>query len=212
MPVRPRTNREVEIKLRIGDMRGLIRELRRLGAVAHGRVFERNTLYDTPDSAFRRRGYLLRLRVETPAPSGPIRGGRHRAVITFKAPAPAAAGFRYKQRLEREQPVRSLQRWGRILCSLGLRPGFQYEKYRTRFRLLGLDLDLDETPVGVFLELEGAPRAIDRVARALGFAPRDYIVGTYWDVYAADCLRRGRIPRNMLFRAQENRVKHALFA
>ena len=82
-----------------------------------------------------------------------------------------------------------------------MRPTFRYEKFRTAYRLprSRLHLDLDETPVGVFLELEGEPRAIDRAARALGFAPSDYIRGTYWDVYAADCRRRGRIRRNMVF-------------
>jgi adenylate cyclase class 2 len=193
--------REVEIKLRISDMSGLVRQLGRLGATPQGRVFERNTLYDTPDSDFRKRGRLLRLRIETPAPSGAIRGGRRRAVITSKTPAPARPGSPYKQKFEREAPVRYPEHWDRVLRSIGLRPGFRYEKYRTTFRLPGLHLDLDETPVGVFLELEGTPRAIDRVACALGFAPRDYIRGTYWDLYAADCRRRGRLPQNMLFRA-----------
>jgi adenylate cyclase class 2 len=87
-----------------------------------------------------------------------------------------------------------------MLGSLGLRPGFRYEKYRSTFRLPGLHLDLDETPIGVFLELEGSPSAIDRTARALGYAPRDFIRATYYDLYAADCRRHGRIPRNMLFR------------
>ncbi len=54
---------------------------------------------------------------------------------------------------------------------------------------------------GYFLELEGAPTDIDRAARALGYAPRDYIQATYWDIYADDCRRRGRVPKNMVFRA-----------
>lgn len=201
MRVRCRTTREVEIKLRISDVPDLVRELRRFGAAPHGRVLERNTLYDTPDSDFRRRRRLLRLRIETPAPSGLVRGGRPHAVITSKAPAPVRPGSPYKEKLEREELVQSPRRWDGLLLSLGLRPGFRYEKYRTTFRLPGLHLDLDETPVGVFLELEGAPRAIDRVARALGFSKSDYIRGTYWDLYAADCRRRGRVPQNMLFRA-----------
>jgi hypothetical protein len=53
--------------------------------------------------------------------------------------------------------------------------------------------------VGIFLELEGSPRAIDRAARSLGFSPRDYIRSTYWDLWAADCRRHNRFPKNMLF-------------
>jgi adenylate cyclase class 2 len=218
------TNREIEIKLRVGDPALLERKLRRIGATPRGRVFEQNTIYDTADCAFRRIGRLLRLRLETPAPrraavQGPplvrpdLRPGR--AVITAKAP-PHSGGrrsthARYKERLEREVVIRSPGRSRRALGSLGLRPSFTYEKFRSTFDLPGLHLDLDQTPVGTFLELEGSPEAIDRAARALGFTPRDYFRGTYWDVYAADCGRRSRPLRNMVF-PRKNRVKTSLFA
>ncbi|HXX21481.1 MAG TPA: class IV adenylate cyclase [Candidatus Acidoferrum sp.] len=193
--------REIEIKLRIRDVPEMIARLRWLGAHCAGRVFEQNTLYDTPDSDFRRSGRLLRLRVETPARSRAVPGGVRSAVVTSKRPAPASARSRYKEKLERELAVRFPQKWPALLRSIGFQPGFSYEKYRTSFRLPGLHLDLDETPVGAFLELEGDPRAIDRNARALGFSPRDYIRGTYWDVFQAECRRRGRFPKNMRFHA-----------
>ncbi len=88
------------------------------------------------------------------------------------------------------------------LTSLGFRPTFRYDKFRTTFRLPNLHLDLDETPAGTYLELEGAPKAIDRAAKALGFAKKDYLRATYWDLYVADCRRRGTNPKNMLFRAK----------
>jgi adenylate cyclase class 2 len=201
MLARRPTVREIEVKIRVADVPGIIREIGRLRADCTGRVLERNTLFDTPDEDLRRRGRLLRLRIETPAPSKLVPGGLRRTVITSKSPVPSSAGSPYKEKLERELPVPSLRGWAAILKSLGLRPGFRYEKFRTTFHLPNLHLDLDETPVGDFLELEGRPEAIDRVARALGFSRRDYIRSTYWDIYAADCRRRGRIPRNLLFPA-----------
>lgn len=209
------THREIEIKLRVEDLAALLRGLRRIGATSKGRVFEQNTIYDTPDSAFRKTGRLLRLRLETPAP----RGGRlvrprarpGRAVLTAKAPphpsspSQTAEGTRYKERLERELIVRDPVPWRRTLHSLGVLPSFIYEKFRSTFELPGLQLDLDETPVGTFLELEGSPRAINRAARALGFAPRDHFRGTYWDVYAADCRRRGLPLKNMAFPTKKSR-------
>src|SRR5579862_4447640 len=81
------------------------------------------------------------------------------------------------------------------LKALGFRPGFRYEKYRTSFRLNSLHIDLDETPIGTFLELEGSHAAINRTARTLGFRPRDYLRSTYWTLYAADCRRRHRKPQ-----------------
>jgi adenylate cyclase class 2 len=195
------TVRETEIKLSITHLAEMIPKIRGLGINCGGRVRERNTLFDTPDEELRRRGRLLRIRVETPAPTSLIPGGLRRTVVTFKSPVPASAGSRYKEKLERELVVRSVRSWWSGLRSLGFRPGFHYEKFRTTFRLPGLHLDLDETPVGVFLELEGRPGLIDRIARRLGFSPRDYIRSTYAEIYVAECRRCGRIPGNMLFHA-----------
>ncbi|MGA8220589.1 MAG: class IV adenylate cyclase [Candidatus Acidiferrales bacterium] len=204
------TNREVEIKLRVADLPSLLRRLRKLAVLSRGRTLEQNTLYDTPSSHFRRCGRLLRLRLETPAPLGSRpQCTRSRTILTSKAPPPRQKSDSprplYKERLERELVIRHPNRWPPLLRTLGLRPAFRYEKYRTTFELPALHLDLDETPAGVFLELEGTPEAIDHAARSLGFTPRDYLRITYWDVYVADCRRRGRTPRNMLFDAQKSR-------
>jgi adenylate cyclase, class 2 len=188
----------------------MVRRLRQIGAADHGSLFEENTLYDTPDGALRHRGRLLRLRIEISA------NGRRRGVLTSKALVSPVRGRsprrvpRHKERLEREVIVRDPRRVRRLLTAVGLRPSFCYEKYRTSFRVSCLHLDLDETPVGNFLELEGCPAAIDRVARALGYFPRDYIRGTYWDLYAADCRKRGRPLKNMVFTHKKPR-KHAVF-
>jgi adenylate cyclase class 2 len=206
------TNREIEIKLRVSDLPTVVRRIRDLGASFRGRVFEQNTIYDTPASDLRNSGRLLRVRLETPAPgSASVYDGRplcsrarpRRGILTSKAPPhPGGGGFtrpHYKERLEREVEIRNPGLWPHALRSLGLRPSFSYEKFRSTFELRGLYLDLDETPVGIFLELEGSPRTIDSVARALGYTLRNYFRGTYWDVYAADCRRRSRPIRNMVF-------------
>lgn len=202
--------REIEIKLRITNLREILGLLTKLGAVSFGRVLEQNTLFDTRDSSFWRHGRLLRLRIQTPAPDNGSPGGPRTTILTAKAP-PSSGRLRspkkmpYKERLESELTVGTRVSWPRALGDLGFRAGFRYEKYRTSFRLGALHLDLDETPVGVFLELEGAPSAIRRTARALGFAPKQHIRATYWDLYAADCRRLKRSPRNMMFKSQKSR-------
>jgi adenylate cyclase, class 2 len=205
MPRHAPSNHEIEIKLRVSDVPTLLKRLRLLGASCHGRVFEQNTLYDTPQSDLRRRGRLLRVRIETPALTVLVRAGARNAVLTSKAPVGPSGGRgsarRYKEKLESEMPILRPKQLIRTLGSIGFRASFRYDKYRSSFRFRGLHLDVDETPVGVFLELEGTPRTIDRTARALGFSLRDYIRASYWDLYAADCRRRGRKPKNMLFRA-----------
>jgi adenylate cyclase, class 2 len=204
-----RNKPEIEIKLRVTSLREILRRLGRIGAVSRGRVFEQNTLFDTRESSFWRHGRLLRLRKHSPAPGNNSRGGPRETILTAKAPPHARSDSRkkmlYKERLESELTVRRPEQWPQALQELGFRPGFRYEKYRTSFRLRGLHLDLDETPIGNFLELEGTPAAIRRTARKLGFAPKDYICATYWDLYAADCFRLKRTPRSMVFKSQKSR-------
>jgi adenylate cyclase, class 2 len=212
VPAKISSKREIEIKLRVDDFADILCRLRKLGAVSRGRVHEQNTLFDTPDSGFRRSGRLLRLRQQTPAPGNTVRGGPTSAILTAKAPAlpgPRSSALTkkrlYKVVQENEEHIKDPRRLSQALKGLGFRPGFRYEKYRTSFRLNSLHIDFDETPVGTFLELEGTPTAINRTARALGFSPKDYLRSTYWTLYAADCRRQRRKPQNMLFFPQKYR-------
>jgi adenylate cyclase class 2 len=210
VPAKISAKREVEIKLRVSDIDDILRRIHKLGAKALGRVLEQNTLFDTPDSGFRCSRRLLRLRCQTPAPGHRIRGGPHSATLTSKAPpaTPAAAASKgpvYKEAQENEADVGNIPRLTAALKAVGFRAGFRYEKYRTSFRHRSLHLDLDETPVGIFLELEGQPAEINRTARALRFGSNAYIRTTYWTLYAADCRRHRRKPQNMLFTTQKYR-------
>jgi len=61
-------------------------------------------------------------------------------------------------------------------------------------------VELDVTPIGVFVELEGSPRVIDRAARLLGWGPADYITKSYRALYLDACRHRGLPARDMVFR------------
>jgi adenylate cyclase, class 2 len=206
-----KTPTEIEVKLRVADLPAMLARLDQIGAISRGRVLEQNTLFDTPRSDFRGSGRLIRVRIEKPAPEQGMAGGRPKAVLTAKGPpsagpkSPRHTSSRYKERAEREVILATPSSFTRNLPPLGLRRAFRYEKFRTSFVCRGLHLDLDETPVGAFLELEGEPQAIDRAAKALGFSSNDYLRATYWDLYADHCRRRGVRPRNMLFPARKTR-------
>jgi adenylate cyclase, class 2 len=208
MPKPKKTKPEIEIKLRITNIPAILRKIKSLSAQSQPRVQEQNTLYDTPQSHLRRRKMLLRLRIETPANrSAPTTRNKERVILTVKAPPQASPKksqpSQYKERAEREQAVpQSSREYAKALTSLGFRPAFRYDKFRTTFHLPNLHLDLDETPAGTFLELEGTPKAIDRAAKSLGFTKKDYLRATYWDLYAALCRRRGAKSKNMLFTAK----------
>lgn len=177
---------EIEIKLPVKNAAAMARRLRRLGARSLGRVHERNTLFDTPQNALGRSGRVLRVRAETKAERGRNgRAGARRAkgTLTFKSPV---EGGRYKVRRETEVRVGSPERTEKILEGLGFRVWFRYEKFRTSYRFKGLRhlvADLDETPMGVYLELEGAPESIDRAAARLGYGPADYLRESYYELF-----------------------------
>jgi adenylate cyclase class 2 len=207
MPKPKKTKPEIEIKLRIKDIPEILRKIKSLSAQPRPRVRELNTLYDTPTSDLRRRDMLLRLRIETSTSHNASATRSERVILTSKSPPQIPRAnqrpTRYKIRAEREQLVpQSSRQWTAALITLGFRPTFRYEKFRTTFRRPYLHLDLDETPAGTFLEVEGKPQAIDSAARALGFSRKAYLRATYWDLYAADCRRRGTTPKNMLFRTK----------
>jgi adenylate cyclase class 2 len=196
--------KEIEVKLRMRDASSARKMLTKIGAkpVRHppagkdGRLHELNTLFDTPQGGFARHGQLLRLRVESPAAGG--KKAATRAILTYKGPAEGPAKSRFKVREENEVIVADAEAMHRILESLGLRGWFRYEKFRTTYALpassrwaAGLHLDLDETPVGVFLELEGPPSAIDRAAKELGFSPVNYITKDYLFLHIEKCRKDG---------------------
>jgi adenylate cyclase, class 2 len=210
--------REIEIKLRVEDMAALRKKLKTVGArtVAgrSGRVHEWNTLYDTATADLRGRDELLRIRVETPTG---VRSSKRkkRFVLTFKRPigdgkSNRDAGDDYKIREEIELEVTDSKALGTIFAGLGMRESFHYEKYRTTFRMAGsarwakrLLIELDETPIGNFMELEGPTAAIDRMAKLLGFSKDEYVLTNYLRLYAEECMRRGRKVGDMVFRKRE---------
>jgi adenylate cyclase class 2 len=178
--------REVEIKLRVSGAAEARRMLRAAGFhVSRRRVFEKNTVFDTSSQTLRKSARLLRVR-ET----GKI------AKLTYKGPPDDG---KHKSREELELDVSDARTIGAIFDRLAYHPAFLYEKYRTEFRFSSGVAMLDETPIGVYLELEGSPTWIDRTAQRLGYAEQDYITASYARLYMEWCEARGVEPGNMLF-------------
>jgi adenylate cyclase class 2 len=179
---------ETEIKLAVKDARSARRLLREAGfVVSRARVFEVNMVFDTPELTLRSASKLLRIR----------QAGRV-ATLTYKG-VPETG--KHKSREELELAIGSAAAMMSIVERLGYRRMFRYEKYRTEFRQprrAGIAM-LDETPVGVYLELEGTPHWIDRSARRLGFKESDYVTASYGRVYLEWCAARGCAAGDMTF-------------
>jgi len=212
--------RETEIKLKIDNGRAFQRALKRMGArvmgQGKGRVHEENVIFDTPQGGLAKHGQLLRIRTESPELQRKTKDSKAkpRVVVTFKRPptepAMSEAGHssrgRYKVREEIELEIADAGALSKIFEGLGMSGWFRYEKYRTTYQLpaskawaKGLLIELDETPIGTFVELEGPPPAIDRVAQELGYSKQDYVLKNYLVLYVEECRRNGEQPRHMLF-------------
>jgi adenylate cyclase class 2 len=180
--------KEVEIKFRIADLPALTRVLKPAGfEQVTPSTHEMNSLYDLPGQKLRRQGQLLRLRKYG-----------EQWVLTHKSKGRAG---RHKMRVELETRVENGARMDAILRALGYSPTFHYEKYRAEWSDGTGHVVLDQTPIGVFGEIEGSARWIDRTARVLGIQPADYVTQTYADLFFTWKRETRSKAREMTFRA-----------
>lgn len=132
---------------------------------SHHRRLQRDTLFDDAARSLRAQGCALRVR----------RDGEQ-AYLTFKGPSQPGT---MKLREEVETAVEDASAMTRLLGSLGFQPWFVYEKFREEFSLPGVIVAVDDTPVGVFVELEGDEAGILRATAALGLSAGDFILQSY---------------------------------
>jgi adenylate cyclase class 2 len=86
-----------------------------------------------------------------------------------------------------------------LLSALGLRQWFHSEKYREEYKVGATTVTVDDTPIGVFVEIEGEAEAIPRVAALLGRTPADYRLESYPRLYFDWCQSKGITSSEMLF-------------
>jgi adenylate cyclase class 2 len=146
---------EIELKFSVDNLPALTLRLYELGFhLDTPRTFESNTLYDTPDRTLLASKQLLRIRQY-----GDIWTLTHKLQPSEFTPDDA----HYKRRIETETTVADGEALATIFTSLGYAPVFRYEKFRAEWSdpAHSGHLVLDETPIGVFAELEGDPDWID---------------------------------------------------
>jgi adenylate cyclase class 2 len=145
-------------------------------------------VFDVADRALAKSGRILRLR-----------SWGATTILTFKAPL--GGEHRHKLRLEHETGVANPLETRAILGGLGFGVVYRYQKYRATYQLEAVEAAVDETPLGVFVELEGPPDDVDRAAAALGAEPSDFIRATYRELQEHDASTRGVVAGDMLLPA-----------
>lgn len=149
-------DQEIEVKFLIKDYERIRHKIQDLGLVcARPRVHELNLRYDTPDQRLVTARQVLRLRKDD------------QARLTFKGPGLLQEDV--LTRKEIEVVVSDFDAANRLLEALGYQVVLMYEKYRANYLIDTLVLSLDETPFGVFVELEGeSPAQVKSAAKLLG--------------------------------------------
>lgn len=177
---------EREIKLRFDSADEAREKILALGATPLlGRRLQEDCLFDTDDERLRIQRSTLRVRSE---------GGK--ALLTFKGPVMPGV---VKVRDEYETVVSDGVALQTILEELGMHVWFRYEKYREEFTADDIVIAVDETPVGVFVEIEGGEDAIHAMARALGRSPADYITDSYRFLFLQHRDANGLAGHDMVF-------------
>lgn len=161
---------ETEIKFRVADGAELERKLALIGFhLETPRSFEANMLYDTPDRQLRQKRELVR-----------IRQYNGRWVLTHKRIPDSGIGEdAHKHRVETETEIADGEALADVFKAVGFVPVFRYEKWRTEWADGAGHCVVDETPIGLYAELEGAPDWIERVAGLLGVAAEDRTTMSY---------------------------------
>jgi len=169
-------------------------------SVVSPRVFEQNLVLDNARGSLRSNGLLLRVRTTG------RRSATESGLCTFKGPAKETLTH-HKMRVEREFVASNADECLAMFAGIGFHPAFRYEKYRTVFGRRarkgekgkpGL-VTIDETPIGVFMELEGPALWIDRTAKELGFSRADYITMSYARLWERWREEHAIPPGNMVF-------------
>jgi adenylate cyclase class 2 len=177
---------EREVKLAFRDAEEARTAILAAGAEPlRARRLQEDCLLDTKDDQLFKRRCVLRVRME----SG-------KTLLTFKGPVQESS---MKLREELETIVGDGLLLLRVLEQIGFRVWFRYQKYREEFAHEDVIVALDETPVGVFVEIEGSETGIHDMATALARKPEDYVLDSYRGLFVKHCQRHGLPVSDMLF-------------
>lgn len=177
---------EREVKLQFGSVEEARDAVTSAGAAPlRCRRLQEDALLDDEAETLRKRRCVLRVRVE----SG-------RSLVTFKGPVQVSP---MKLREEIETVIGDGETMLRCFEQLGYGVWFRYQKYREEYALSDVIVAIDETPVGVFVEVEGDEHGIIEATRALGRTPDDFVLDSYRSLFMEHRRAHGLPATDMLF-------------
>jgi adenylate cyclase class 2 len=150
-----------------------------------GRRLQDDRLFDSADQRLARQRSTLRVRIDGAT-----------TILTFKGPVQPGT---MKIRDEHETAIADGDALLRVLDGLGLQPWFRYQKYREEYSAAGVTIAIDETPVGTFVEIEGAEEGIRAMTARLGRSDTEFILESYRTLFLARRETFGLLGDDMTF-------------
>lgn len=154
-------NREIEVKIRIDNLKEVREKILKLNAEQKGRSFDEDVYYDFDDGRIRNADKVFRL--------------RNNKIVAFKGPQMG------KNVMDREEIEMELDgdKFREIMSKIGIKPIRKKQKYRETFKFKEGEVVIDETPIGNYLEIEGPEEFIIDITKKIGFSEKDHIIKTY---------------------------------
>lgn len=186
---------EKEIKIEVKNPKELLLLLTQKGVKKVSEGLQRTTRMDTPNLDLEKRNTFLRVRT----------GGKD--IVTLKKKTKSQGEVFERQELETE--VKDPEVLADIFANLGFTRRFIMEKYRIDYEYKGTKISLDELPFGMFIEIEGEPENIKKVAKEFNLDLANKIIVTYWDLFEDFKKKTNQEGENIVFPINYNFVLSA---
>lgn len=145
--------KETEVKFRVKNFGGIVKKLKKMGAVLDWRGLEASYYFDTPDNKLKTKKQNLRLR----------KWSGHSNTLTLKIP-PRKNHKKYKVQNEYQIEINNIKTAADILKNLGFVECLRYKKYRQHWKIKGASIELDAMDGRRFVEIEASENKINELA------------------------------------------------
>ncbi len=175
---------EREIKFKVNDLITFKKQIESEGGEHISEFFEDNIVFDDEEETLKKSKVVLRLRKSD------------RITLTVKK---QIEKNRFKVMDEHEIEVSDFDETIMLLNLLGYKKVFRYQKRREIFRFINTKLFFDDTPIGCFIEIEGAEDEIESIASKLGLNVENGTSKNYMEIFREHCKITGKKPNDMVF-------------
>lgn len=156
-------NIEIEYKFFVKDKENLIKILDKIATNKKPRQYQKTVMFDNSDKIMQKTNGRIRVR---------ILGQSWEKTLSYKKPLSSHKGA--KREVEYEIFFQdSDNQIEKILEKMGFKPTTSYERYQTCWQIGRSKVTLDEYPFADIIEIEGEKKQIEKIARDLGFNPRE---------------------------------------